>query len=202
MRVGLTGGIGSGKTTAARMFAALGAPVIDADDIAHRLTQPNQPATAKILEVFGPDIADNNGINRQSLAQRVFASPDARRQLESILHPLILGAMEQEIRNVSTPYCLLVIPLLIEAGLEEMVDRILVIDADEAKQIQRVQARDHRDPDQIRNILHTQASPAQRDAVADDRIINNGDLAALQSQVAALHARYLALAGENAPARG
>jgi dephospho-CoA kinase len=202
MRVGLTGGIGSGKTTVARMFAALDAPVIDADEIAHRLTRPGQPATAKILDIFGPDIADNHGINRQSLAQRIFASPDARRQLESILHPPILATMEQEAREVTAPYCLLVLPLLIEAGLRDRVDRVLVVEADENIRIQRVQARDRRDPEQIRSILYTQAGTAQRDAVADDRIINNGDLAALQSQVAALHARYLAIAGGSTPAMG
>lgn len=184
------------------MFAALGVPVIDTDEIAHRLTQPGQPAATKILETFGPGIADDKSIDRRLLAKRVFADPDARRQLESILHPLILAAMEQEIRNVDAPYCLLVIPLLIEAGLENRVDRILVIETDETIQIRRVQARDRRDPEQIRGILHAQASPARRDAVADDRIVNNGDLAALESQVAALHARYLALARGNAPAGG
>jgi len=195
LRIGLTGGIGSGKTTAAHMFAALGAPVIDADEIAHRLTRPNQPATAQILEVFGPDVAEDNGINRQTLARRIFADPDARRQLESILHPLILTAMEEEVQRVTAPYCVLVIPLLVEAGLRDRVDRVLVVEADERIRIERVQARDRRDPEQIRSILRTQASPAERDAVVDDRIINDGDLGALQKQVAALHSRYLALAG-------
>lgn len=183
------------------MFADLGAPVIDTDEIAHRLTQPGQTATAKILAAFGPEIAGNEGIDRQLLARRVFADPAARRQLESILHPLILAAMEQEAGNIDAPYCVLVIPLLIEAGLQDRVDRILVIEADEAIQIGRVQARDRRDPEQIKNILRAQAGSAQRDAIADDWIVNNGGLDALRSQVAVLHARYLALAGGNAPAR-
>lgn len=202
MRIGLTGGIGSGKTTVARMFAALGVPVIDADEIAHRLTQPGQPATDKILGTFGPEVADDNGIDRQVLAQRVFADPAARRALESILHPLILAAMEQEARNATAPYCLLVLPLLIEAGLRDRVDRVLVVEADENIRIQRVQARDRRDPEQIRNILHNQASPAQRDAVADDQITNNGDLHALRLQVATLHTRYLAMTNGNTPTKG
>jgi dephospho-CoA kinase len=196
LRIGLTGGIGSGKSTVARLFAAHGAPVIDADIIAHRLTRPGERATREILTAFGPEIAFDDGIDRQRLAQRVFRNPADRRRLEAILHPLVRTAMEEETRRLDAPYCLLVIPLLIEADQRELVDRVLVVDTDEQAQISRVQQRDGKSEADIRAILDAQVGREQRLQAADDVIVNNGDLAALQTRVESLHRKYLALATE------
>lgn len=197
LRIGLTGGIGSGKTTIATLFAAHGVPVIDADTIAHQLTLPGTPATNQILKSLGPEIAATAGsINRQRLAQRIFTDPKARAQLEKILHPLIRAEMQRQQNNLDAPYCLLVIPLLFEAGQRDMVDRILVVDVDEELQIARVAARDGRSTDEIRAILSTQTDRAQRLKQADDIMTNTGDVASLKAQVDALHRKYLALATE------
>lgn len=197
LRIGLTGGIGSGKTTIAALFAAHGVPVIDADTIAHQLTLPGTPATNQILELLGPDIAaTTSSINRQRLAQRIFTDPEARAQLEEILHPLIRVEMQRQQNNLDAPYCLLVIPLLFEAGQRDMVDRVLVVDVDEELQIARVAARDGRSTDEIRAILSTQTDRAQRLKQADDIMTNTGDVASLKAQVDALHRKYLALATE------
>ena len=199
LRIGLTGGIGSGKSTVANLFKGLGVPVIDADVIAHQLTQPGQPATRQILAAFGQEIAENQGINRQRLAQRVFSNPLDRKRLEAILHPLVRAAMQQELQTLHAPYCLLVIPLLIEAGQHDLVDRVLVVEADDAIRVRRVQARDGRGEAEIRAIQASQASHAARRAAADDLIQNDGDLAGLSKQVTALHARYLQMAAMPAP---
>jgi len=197
LRIGLTGGIGSGKTTIAALFAAHGVPVIDADTIAHQLTLPGTTATNQILEILGPDIAATTGsINRQRLAQRIFNDPKARAQLEEILHPLIRAEMLRQQNTLDAPYCLLVIPLLFEAGQRDMVDRVLVVDVDEELQIARVAARDGRSTDEIRAILSTQTDRAQRLKQADDIMANTGDVASLKAQVDALHRKYLALAAE------
>jgi dephospho-CoA kinase len=194
LRIGLTGGIGSGKSTVANLFKALGVPVVDADAIAHRLTQPGAPATRQILAAFGPEIAEDNGINRKRLAQRVFSDPQERARLEAILHPLVRAAMQQEVRQIQAPYCLLVIPLLIETGQRDLVDRILAVEAEVGIRLRRVQARDGRSEAEIRAIQANQASSAARRAAADDLIQNDGDLEQLSTQVAALHTRYLRLA--------
>lgn len=194
LRIGLTGGIGSGKSTVARMFAELGAPVIDADDIAHRLTAPGGPAVAAILEHFGPGVAHDGGIDRRSLAHRVFAEPAERQWLEALLHPLIRAEMDRRARTAGGGYCILVIPLLIESRQRDLVDRILVVDADEQSQLARVRDRDRRSEAEIRAILAAQASRAERLAAADDVISNRDGLDALRAQVAALHRRYLELA--------
>ena len=202
LRIGLTGGIGSGKSTVAALFAARGIPVIDADAIAHQLTSPGMAATARILQTFGPDIGNaDGGMDRQRLARRIFTDRKERERLEAILHPLIRAEMLRQQETLDAPYCLLVIPLLYEAGQADMVDRVLVVDVNEGTQSARVAARDKRSEAEIRAILSAQAYPAQRLRMADDRITNNGSLDELQSQVEVLHRHYLALASDKPKSR-
>ena len=194
LRIGLTGGIGSGKSTIAALFAAQGVPVIDADIVAQQITLPGTAATTQILQTFGPGITDaNGGIDRQRLAQRIFNDREERKRLEDILHPLIRAEMQHQQDTLDAPYCLLVIPLLFEANQRDMVDRVLVVDVDERAQIARVAARDGRNEVEIRAILSTQADRAQRLKMADDCITNTGDLAQLKTQIETLHRKYLAL---------
>jgi len=193
LRVGLTGGIGSGKTTVAGLFNALGVPVIDADTIAHTLTQPGTEATAEIFSAFGPEIADGDKINRSRLAERVFADPAARQRLETILHPRIRKAIQDQLKQLKGPYCVLVIPLLLETRQQDLVDRILVVDAEEQTQIQRVMERDGRSENEVWQILQAQVSREERLAVADDCLENDGDLEQLKSRVQELHEQYLKL---------
>lgn len=195
LRIGLTGGIGSGKSTVAGLFADLGVPVIDADTISHRLTQPGATATLRILESFGTPVAGPDGnLDRQRLAAHVFNNPAERQRLESILHPLIRQSMERETHALDAPYCLLVIPLLIEVGQQGLVDRVLVVDTDESLQATRVQQRDKRGAAEIQAILDSQLPRQKRRAAADDIITNHGDLAGLRKQVEALHSLYTKLA--------
>jgi len=202
LRIGLTGGIGSGKSTVARLFASHGVPVIDADEIAHQLTRPGEPATRQILDTFGDSIATpEGGIDRKRLGQRVFDSTEDRRRLESILHPLIRREIETAIKAHSAPYCLIVIPLLVEARQRDLVDRVLVIDLDETRQIEHVRARDGRSETEIRAILKAQAGRRERCAIADDLIVNNSDLDSLRTQVETLHMRYLGLAAHTTAPR-
>jgi dephospho-CoA kinase len=202
LRIGLTGGIGSGKSTIAALFAAQGVPVIDADVIAHRLTLPGTSSTVQILQEFGPEIGDaNGGIDRQRLAQRIFSDRKERARLEGILHPLILAEMQHQQETLDAPYCLLVIPLLFETGQEDQVDRVLVVDVDEGTQIARVAARDGRSEAEIRAILSSQTGREQRLKMADDSITNTGDLAELKAKVETLHRKYLALAPDKSSSR-
>lgn len=195
LRIGLTGGIGSGKSTIARLFAEFGVPIIDADEIAHRLTRPGEVATRKIIDAFGHSIAAPEGsIDRKRLGQRVFDNPEDRRQLEMILHPLIRHEIEQATHADLAPYCLIVIPLLVETGQRDLVDRVLVVDIDETRQIERVRKRDGRSESEIRAIMSAQAGRHERRAAADDVIENDGDLDSLRKQVEILHAHYLKLA--------
>jgi len=201
LRVALTGGIGSGKSTVADRFAALGVPVIDADAAAHALTAPGQPLLADIERLFGPGLVDAAGtLDRAALRARVFANPAERKRLEALLHPRIRARMTEALAVAQGPYALLVIPLLLETGQTNLADRILVVDLPEAEQIRRVGLRSGLAEPQIRAILDAQVSRAERLARADDVIDNSGDAAALGPAVAALHHRYLELAARQAAA--
>ncbi len=194
--VALTGGIGSGKSAVAERFAELGVTVIDADAISHALTAPGGAALTPIEQAFGPAIIRGDGsLDRAALRARVFSDPTARRRLEGILHPMIRTRMQAELAADTGPYALLAIPLLVETGQTDLADRILVVDAPDALRIERVARRSGLEPDEIRRIMASQASRAERLAVADDIIDNSGDIDALRPQIQALHARYLALAG-------
>jgi dephospho-CoA kinase len=195
LRIGLTGGIGSGKSTAADYFSSLGIPVIDADQIAHELTRAGTAATHAIIETFGPSVATPAGdLDRAALRQLVFADPRQRQRLENILHPLIREEMLKRSAAVEASYCILVTPLLIEKGWMPMYDRILVIDSPPEAQLQRAQKRDGLNELDIRQIMATQADRNTRLAMADDILRNDGDVHTLQRQIDALHHRYLELA--------
>lgn len=197
LRVGLTGGIGSGKSAVAAILGELGAAVVDADAIAHQITAPDGAAMPALIDAFGPDVRDARGaLDRAAMRARAFADPEVRRRLESILHPLIASAMRDQAAHSAGAYVVLVVPLLVEnlQRWRPAVDRVCVVDCPEAVQIERVRARSGLASEQVRAILQAQATRAQRLAAADDRIDNGGDLQALRVQVEALHRRYLDLA--------
>lgn len=194
LRVGLTGGIGSGKSTVADLFAQRGVPVIDTDRIARNVVHPGAHALDQIIKEFGKDVVDARGnLDRARLRTRVFDDPDARQRLEAILHPHIRAAVQLELAALQAPYSLVVVPLLIETGFHELIDRVLVVDADAAKQLERTVARDGVSPEAARKIVAAQAEREARLARADDVIENNGTLEQLDRAVERLHAQYLAL---------
>ncbi|MFO1318528.1 MAG: dephospho-CoA kinase [Burkholderiales bacterium] len=194
--VGLTGGIGSGKSAAAELFRALGASVVDTDVIAHALTAPGGEAIPAIRERFGDAVVAPDGrLDRAQMRTLAFADPDARRALESILHPMIRTRSTREIAAATGPYVILVVPLLVEsAGYRDRVDRVLVVDCAPETQIQRTMSRSGLTRDAVLGILAAQASRDARLAAADDVIDNDGPREGLGPQVAALHRRYLAFA--------
>ena len=191
--VGLTGGIGSGKTAVSDAFARRGAAVIDTDLIARELVEPGQPALAEIRARFGAEILTDDGrLDRRRLRQLIFTDPRARTDLETILHPRIDAAVRERLAAVDTPYAIVVIPLLTETGRQRgYLDRVLVVDVPERLQIERVMARDAVGAAQARQALAAQAGRAERLALADDVIHNDTSLAALDRQVEALHQSYL-----------
>jgi dephospho-CoA kinase len=196
LRIGLTGGIGSGKSTAAKLFAQHEIKVIDADVISHALSQQGQPAYDQIVQHFGEQAVMNDGeLDRRWLRERVFSDPADKQALENILHPAVRSTMEIQLTAVESPYCVLVVPLLIETGFSDMVDRILVVLASEANRIERVRKRSDLSEQQVRNIINTQATVAERLEVAHDVVTNDGPLHALQGQVSALDRKYRGLAG-------
>jgi dephospho-CoA kinase len=201
LTVGLTGGIGSGKSTVADCFAARGVPVIDTDVIARELTASEGPALEAIRVAFGESVMQADGaLDRAALRRRVFADSGARRQLEAILHPLIHHRVECAREHVTAPFVLIVIPLLVETGgYRDMLDRVLAVDCPEALQIARVMARSGLELDEVRSILAAQATRAERLAAADDVIDNSGSQESLDAQVAALCQRYLALERGSSP---
>ena len=191
-RIGLTGGIASGKSMIADMFAALGVPVIDTDVIARDVVAPAQPALDEIRHEFGDDAFDADGeFDRAAMRRIVFADDDARGRLEAILHPRIQAAAYAEAEAAGGPYQIIVVPLLTESPIRDFVDRVLVVDCDEQTQIRRLMARDGESEGQARRILAAQASREDRLAIADDIIDNDHDIEEAERQVAALHRRYL-----------
>ncbi len=194
-RVGLTGGIASGKSRVAEFFAARGVPVIDSDVIAREVVAPGSPGLAAIRERFGAEvIAADGSLDRRALRMLVFADPVARRDLEAITHPAIRARMQALNAAAHGPYVINAIPLLAEGGGRRDLDRVLVVDCPEPLQITRVMTRDRVDETGARAVIAAQASRAARLAIADDVIVNDGDLAALEAAVGALHGRYLGLA--------
>jgi dephospho-CoA kinase len=196
LRIGLTGGIASGKSTVSQRFAELGVPVIDADVASRNVVEPGKPGLAQIVQRFGTGVLDADGrLDRRSLRDLIFQDSSLRRALDVILHPLIRADMEREAALAKAPYVVMAIPLLVEGGSAgRRVDRILVIDADEKLQIQRVHARDGSTEEQARAILASQAGRVERLAVADDVLLNTGTVAELRQGVDRLHEQYLQLA--------
>jgi dephospho-CoA kinase len=194
--IGLTGGIGSGKSTVADALAARGAAVIDTDVIARELTEPGQPALDEIAATFGADLIGPNGrLDRDALRTLVFSDPDARTRLEGILHPRIKARMLERLSEVDAPYAVLVIPLLFETNQNALVDRVLVVDIPEKAQHERVRRRSGLTHREIDRIVASQISRAERLARADDVLDNSGDLPALLTQVERIHRTYITLAG-------
>jgi dephospho-CoA kinase len=191
--VGLTGGIGSGKSAAADEFARLGAAVVDTDAIAHELTETGGSAIPQVERLFGKDaIAASGAMDRRKMRERVFADPAAKKALEALLHPMIRDESRRRIEAAQAPYVVHVVPLLVESpDYRKRVDRVLVVDCPEALQIERVLARSALPQAEVRAIMASQATRAERLAAADDVIDNSGTLDALREQVAALHQRYL-----------
>ena len=190
--VGLTGGIGSGKSAVAELFARLGAGVVDTDAIAHELTGPDGAAMPALCAAFGESVRCADGrLDRAAMRQRVFAEASARQRLEAILHPMIRAIADARCAQAQSTYVLLVVPLLVETGgYRERIDRILVVDCDESEQCARVMARSGLSLAEVRAIMKTQASRAERLAAADDVILNNQTLAALAPEVSALDRAY------------
>jgi dephospho-CoA kinase len=193
--IALTGGIGSGKSSIARQFAALGVDIIDADLIAREVVEPGTPALQAIEARYGAAILTEQGtLNRARLREIIFQTPEEKSWLNALLHPLINARTQQLIAAASSPYVLWVVPLLVENQLEHQADRVLVIDVDEATQIARTQQRDQLSLAQVQRILAAQATRQQRLACADDIIDNSGEPEDALPQVAELHQRYLRLA--------
>jgi dephospho-CoA kinase len=192
--VGLTGGIGSGKSTVAELFAGYGAAIIDTDAIAHRLTGPGGIAIPAIRAAFGERyIGHDDSLKRQEMRALAFADPAARQRLEGLLHPLILSLAETELaQNAAAPYAILVVPLLPQApAFRRLAQRVLVVDCDELAQLTRVVRRSGLTETEVRAIIASQTPRAERLALADDVIHNDGDLDGLSAQVAALHRIYM-----------
>lgn len=193
--VGITGGIGSGKTTAANRFGELGVPVIDADVVARQAVEPGRPALQEIKETFGKDVIGSDGqLNRNTLRRVVFSDYEMKKKLENILHPIIFEEITRQLDQLSSVYAIVVIPLLAEGKRNYPLDRVLVIDAPVELQLSRVSDRDQQSRAQIKRILNSQATREQRNSMADDIIENSESLEKFYEHVDRLHIQYLELA--------
>lgn len=196
--VALTGGIGCGKSTICELFNAQGVPIIDTDQIAHQLVMPGMPALEQITSAFGNDMLTEDGqLDRQKLASQIFSDAEQKKQLESILHPLIRNEVQKQIEQLSTDYCIVAIPLLFETGQQGRYDYTLVVDCEEHQQVERTLARDGRTEQQIREIIKSQMPRTQRLKLADEIIDNRSTADRLIPQIDALHRKILTLAGSS-----
>ncbi len=192
LRIGLTGGIASGKTTVANYFSDLGVPIIDTDLIAREVVAPGAPALDEIRATFGDEVFQLGGTLDRSAMRKIVFSDDAKRhQLESILHPRIRDAVYRRVAEMSVPYMIIVVPLLFGSPMVEFMDRVLVVDCDEEVQLGRLLQRDTENEEQARRMIAAQASRNDRLSIADDIVANDGDLQATRQSVAALHNTYL-----------
>lgn len=195
--VGLSGGVGAGKSAAASILSAYGVTVVDTDAISRELTAVGGAAIPAIVSAFGSEYVDGSGaLNRPAMRLHVFTSPIARQRLENILHPMIKAEAALRVLHAVSPYVVLVVPLLAEhlSDYRELVDRILVVDCDEALQLERIMARPGMDMEQAKAILAAQSERDTRLAMADDVIDNRGDMSKLAGQLSILHAQYLSAA--------
>jgi dephospho-CoA kinase len=191
-KVGLTGGIGSGKSLVSNLFANLGVTVIDADDIVRELTGPDSPVLKEVIDVFGRDIIDESGrLNRQKLRDLIFTDPDSKSRLEAILHPRVFESINSKSGNITSTYCVLSIPLLLETGSQDMVDTVLVVDCPVSLQVERVSRRDGLSSQAIQRIIASQFPREDRLKAADEVIVNDGDENKLSDQVMQYHLEYL-----------
>ncbi len=191
MVVGLTGGIGSGKSAATHIFSSLGVDIVDSDVIARMVVEPGSPALQIIAKHFDPSILQDDGqLNRSALRHRIFSNAEEKAWLEKLLHPLIRQETELLLRSANSDYVILSSPLLLETGQDALTDRVLVIDSPEHQQIARTRLRDNTSTDAVEAIMATQWSRERRLRRADDVIVNDGDLANLESEIRKLHERY------------
>lgn len=197
-KVGLTGGIASGKSAVAAMFVELGAALIDTDVVAREVVEPGEPGLGAIRKLFGPGvIAESGELDRRALRSLVFADASKRRHLEDVLHPLIRERTRRELEAATGPYAIVAVPLLVETHFARFVDRVLVVDCPVELQLERLVARDRMPADEARAMIAAQTDREARLAAADDVIDNSGDLAATRRQVEQLHRRYLELASSS-----
>ncbi len=198
-RIGLTGGVASGKSTVAEIFAELGAAIVDTDAVAREVVAPGAPGLESVTAAFGAEVLLASGeLDRRALRNIVFSDPQRRKLLESILHPLIRTRTLELIDCVEAPYVIVVVPLLLETGFAELVERILVVDCPEAQQRERLRRRDNVSEDEARAMLAAQTGRQERLARADDVIDNSGDIESVRRQVQALHQRYVELGSNSA----
>ncbi len=196
LRIGLTGGIGSGKTTVSDYFKSLyDITIIDADEISHQLISPEGDAYNDVISLFGETILEHNIINRKKIRDGIFSKPSLRKALENIIHPKVKQAILKQTEGMSGHYCLIVIPLLFESNMQPIVDRVLVVHTEKKLQISRVALRDNCTEIHVEDIIDSQLSSEQKLAFADDVIINNDTQERLIPQIELLHKKYLALSG-------
>ena len=192
LRVGLTGGIGSGKTTVKNFFEELGAPAIDADEISHRITQPGHAAFDEVVALFGTAQLDETGnLDRRQLRELIFREPSLKKKLEAIIHPRVRAEIRDFTNRADYPYCIICIPLLLETGAQSRMDRVLVVDAPEELQVARVSQRDNAEEWQTRRIISAQTDRNERLRAAHDIIVNNGNISNLRARVKSLHDKYM-----------